>query len=117
MRVENRATIASASAKVANEVATDRLLGNVPRAVDLRSRLARPLLAQRWDKETQRSFWVVSDGVGVRCLTVNGLTAKEVAAIGTRLDFQVGRGGFELSPQVMREIIEAEIDVVVEFVH
>jgi hypothetical protein len=117
MPAGNSATIASASASLANENATGRLLGTLPHAAEIRARLATRLFAQHWDKETQRSFWVMSDGVGVRCLTVSGLNAKEIAAIGARVVSHTNRGDFDLSPQVMREIIEAEIDVAVEFVH
>lgn len=117
MPAGNSATIASASASLANENATGRLLGNLPHAAEIRTRLATPLFAQHWDKATQRSFWVMSDGVGVRCLTVSGLSAKEIDAIGARIVTHTHRGAFDLSPQVMREIIEAEIDVAVEFVH
>ena len=113
----NKATIASASASLANENATVRVLGNLPHAAEIRAKLATPLLAQHWDKATQRSFWLMSDGVGVRCLTVTGLNAKEVAAIGARVETHTNRNVFDLSPQAMREIIEAEIDVAVEFVH
>src|SRR5688572_33012509 len=109
MPAGDRATIASASASLANENATGRLLGNLPHAAQIRARLATPLLAQHWDKATQRSFWVMSDGVGVRCLTVSGLNAKEVAAIGARVETHTSRSVFDLSPQTMREIIEAEI--------
>jgi hypothetical protein len=90
---------------------------NLPRAAEIRAKLATPLLARHWDKATQRSFWLMSDGVGVRCLTVTGLNAKEVAAIGARVETHTRRTDFDLSAQAMREIIEAEIDVSVEFVH
>jgi hypothetical protein len=116
MPAGNKATIASASASLANETATVRVLGNLPHAAEIRAKLATPLLAQHWDKATQRSFWLMSDGVGVRCLTVTGLNAKEVAAIGARVQTHTNRSVFDLSPQAMREIIVAEIDVAVEFV-
>jgi hypothetical protein len=75
------------------------------------------LLFQHWDELTQRAIWIASDGSQVRCVTVTGLSVHEMADMWVSFNERLSRAKFNLSPQLVREIIEAEIDVSVALVN
>lgn len=79
--------------------------------------MAEPLLFQHWDDSTERAIWIASDGTHVRCVTVAGLSVLEMADMWVSFGERISRARFNLSPQLVREIIEAEIDVSVELVN
>jgi hypothetical protein len=89
----------------------------VPEATDLQSKLTEPLLFQHWDEHRQRAIWIASDGIRVRCVTVSGLCALEMASMWVSFNERITRAHFNLSPQLVRDIIEAEIDVSVALVN
>ena len=109
--------IASLSAAISNVLETTRLLAEVPQAHEIREKLTEPLLFQHWDELTQRAIWIASDGSRVRCVTVTGLSAYEMADMWLSFNERIIRAAFNLSPQLVREIIEAEIDVPVALVN
>lgn len=84
---------------------------------EIRKKLAEPLLFQHWDELTQRAIWIASDGSQVRCVTVTGPSAHEMADMWVSLNVRIIRAAFNLSPQLVRDIIEAEIDVSVALVN
>jgi hypothetical protein len=89
----------------------------VPHAGALREKLTEPLLFQHWDESTQRAIWIASDGIRVRCVTVTGLSVFEMADMWVSFNERISRARFNLSPQLVRDIIEAEIDVSVALVN
>ncbi len=93
------------------------MLAEVPQAGALQGKLAEPLLFQHWDEHTDRAIWIASDGSHVRCVMVTGLSAQEMADMWTSFFERISRAKFNLSPQLVREIIEAEIDVSVALVN
>jgi hypothetical protein len=109
--------IASLSAAISNVLETSRLLAEVPQLGEIREQLAQPLLFQHWDEPTQRAIWVASNGNQVRCVTVTGLSVHEMADMWVSFNERLSRAKFNLSPQLVREIIEAEIDVSVALVN
>jgi hypothetical protein len=113
-RLQTRITSLSAALSDAPE--TNRLLAEVPQAAAIREKLAEPLLFQHWDELTQRAIWIASDGTHVRCVTVTGLSGIEMADMWLSFNQRLSRAKFNLSPQLVREIIEAEIDVSVVLV-
>jgi hypothetical protein len=117
--VQNRAQtrIASLSAAISNLPETTRLLAALPQLDQLREKLAEPLLFQHWDELTQRAIWIASDGSQVRCVTVTGLSVHEMGDMWVSFNQRLSRASFNLSPQLVREIIEAEIDVAVALVN
>jgi hypothetical protein len=117
--LQNRAQtrITSLSAEVSNVLETTRLLAEVPQFGAIREKLAEPLLFQHWDERSQRAIWIASDGSHVRCVTVTGLSAYEMADMWVSFNERLSRARFNLSPQLVREIIEAEIDVSVALVN
>lgn len=119
MDLRNRAEtrIASLSAAISNIPETARLLAEVPQAREIGEKLSEPLLFQHWDDLTQRAIWLASDGSYVRCVTVTGLSVHEIADLWLSFNVRIIRAAFNLSPQLVREIIEAEIDVSVALVN
>lgn len=112
------ARVSSLSAAISNAPETARLLARVPQAADtLSEKLAEPLLFQHWDESTQCAIWIASDGTHVRCVTVTGLSVLEMADMWLSFGERISRASFNLSPQLLRDIIEAEIDVSVALVH
>ncbi len=109
--------ISSLSAAISNAPETNRLLAGVPEAAAIREKLDEPLLFQHWDEPTQRAIWIASDGSHVRCVTVTGLSVHEMADMWVSFNERISRANFNLSPQLVREIIEAEIDVSVALVN
>jgi hypothetical protein len=109
--------ISSLSAAVSNVLETTRLLAEVPQADKIRDKLIEPLLFQHWDEITERAIWIASDGSHVRCVTVTGLSAREMGGMWVSFNERIIRAAFNLSPQLVREIIEAEIDVSVALVN
>jgi len=109
--------IASLSAALSSVPETARLLAEVPQLDQIRDKLAEPLLFQHWDELAQRAIWIASDGSQVRCVTVTGLSVHEMADMWLSFNQRLSRAGFNLSPQLVREIIEAEIDVSVALVN
>lgn len=75
-----------ADARIEDDAALDRLLEPLPEAEELRVRLRRPLFVRAWDADAQRDYWVQSDGMHVRCLTLSGLTLRQAAAVRVRWD-------------------------------
>jgi hypothetical protein len=96
---------------------TTRLLAEIPQLGQIREKLGEPLLLQHWDELTQRAIWIASDGSQVRCVTVTGLSVHEMADMWVSFNERLSRAKFNLSPQLVREIIEAEIDVSVALVN
>jgi len=118
LKGDSQARVASLSAAICNAPETARLLARVPQAADtLSEKLAEPLFFQHWDESTQCAIWIASDGTHVRCVTVTGLSVLEMADMWVSFDERISRAGFNLSPQLLRDIIEAEIDVSVALVH
>jgi hypothetical protein len=109
--------ISSLSAAISNALETTRLLAEVPQVYEIREKLTEPLLFQHWDEPTQRAIWVASDGSHVRCVTVTGLSVHEMADMWLSFNVRIRRAAFNLSPQLVRDIIEAEIDVSVALVN
>jgi hypothetical protein len=106
------------SAAICDGSETARLLARVPQAAGtLREKLGEPLLFQHWDDAAQRAVWIASDGIHVRCVTVTGLSVFEMADMWVSFGERLSRAKFNLSPQLVREIIEAEIDVPVLLVN
>ena len=105
------------SAEISNVPETTRLLAAVPQFGQMREKLAQPLLFQHWDELSQRAIWIASDGSHVRCVTVTGLSVHEMADMWVSFNERLSRAKFNLSPQLVREIIEAEIDVSVVLVN
>jgi len=105
------------SAEISNVLETNRLLAEVPQFGQIREKLAEPLLFQHWDERSQRAIWIAGDGSHVRCVTVTGLSAHEMADMWVSFNERLSRAKFNLSPQLVREIIEAEIDVSVVLVN
>lgn len=93
------------------------MLAGAPHADEIRGRLMEPLLFQHWDEPTQRAIWIASDGSRARCVVVTGLTTCEMADMWVSFNERLSRARFNLSPQLVREIIEAEIDISVALVN
>lgn len=94
------------------------MLARVPQAAgSLGDKLAEPMLFQHWDDSTQRAIWIASDGIRVRCVTVTGLSVLEMGDMWVSFGERISRARFDLSPQLVRDIIEAEIDVAVLLVN
>jgi hypothetical protein len=109
--------VASTSAHLSNVLAMERLLELVPFGGELRALLIEPLLFQHWDDATERAFWLASDGAEVRCVTITGLGALQMADLWSRFHDGISRAQFNISPQLVREIIEARMRVSVELVN
>jgi hypothetical protein len=105
------------SAALSNALATARLLESVPYGGELRALLIEPLLFQHWDDATERAFWLASDGTDVRCVTITGLGALQMADLWGNFNDRISRAQFSISPQLVREIIEARMRVPVELVN
>jgi hypothetical protein len=113
-----QARVSSLSAEICNGPETARLLARVPQAaVTLSEKLAEPLLFQHWDDFMQCAIWIASDGTHARCITVTGLSGLEMADMWVSFGERILRAKLNLSPQLVRDIIEAEIDVSVALVN
>ena len=118
LKSNSQARVSSLSAAICNVSETTRLLARVPQAAgSLSQKLAEPLLFQHWDDSTQCAVWIASDGTHVRCVTVTGLSMLEMADMWMSFGERVLRARFNLSAQLVRDIIEAEIDVSVALVN
>jgi hypothetical protein len=117
LRIRLQTRITSLSAALSDIPETSRLLATVPQAEAIRDKLAEPLLFQHWDELTERAIWIASDGSHLRCVTVTGLSVLEMADMWVSFNERLSRAKFNLSPQLVREIIEAEIDVMVVLVN
>ena len=117
LRIRLQTRITSLSAALSDIPETSRLLATVPQAEAIRDKLAEPLLFQHWDELTERAIWIASDGSHLRCVTVTGLSVIEMADMWVSFNERLSRANFNLSPQLVREIIEAEIDVTVVLVN
>lgn len=114
----SQARIASLSAAVCDVPETTRLLACVPQlAGALSEKLSEPLLFQHWDDSTECAIWIASDGTHVRCVTVTGLSGLEMADMWVSFGERISRARFNLSAELVRDIIEAEIDVPVALVN
>jgi hypothetical protein len=109
--------VTSFSAEVSNVHETSRLLADVPQLGQIREKLGERLLFQHWDQLSQRAIWIASNGIQVRCVTVTGLSVHDMAGMWVSFNERLSRAKFNLSPQLVREIIEAEIDVSVVLVN
>jgi hypothetical protein len=110
-------SVASVSAAITDTRAVKRLLAAIPHSGQIRPHLCETFFFHHWDDRTQRAFWVTGDGSCLRCITVNGLTAFEMVEIVTSDSYGVARQTFAVSPQVIRSILEAEMDVVVTLIN
>lgn len=118
LKGRSQARVSSLSAEICNASETARLLARIPQAADsLREKLAEPLLFQHWDDPTQCAIWIASDGTHARCVTVTGLSVLEMADMWVSFGERISRARFNLSPQLLRDIIEAEIEVSVALVN
>ena len=117
LQIRSQTRITSLSAAISNVLETTRLLAVAPQLAQIREKLTEPLLFQHWDELTQRAIWIASDGSHVRCVTVTGLSVHEMADMWMSFNERLSRAKFNLSPQLVREIIEAEIDVSVALVN
>lgn len=107
----------SAFGHISHPVETSRLLAAAPQAAEIRGRLIEPLRFQHWDELTQRAIWIASDGSQARCVTVTGPSTSEMAEMWVSFNQRLSRARLNLSPQLVREIIEAETDVSVVLVN
>jgi len=118
LKVSTQARVSSLSAAICNVPETTRLLARVPHAAGtLSEKLSERLLFQHWDDFTQCAIWIASDGTHVRCVTVAGLSVLEMADMWVSFGERISRARFNLSAQLVRDIIEAEIDVSVALVN
>lgn len=118
LKSNSQARVSSLSAAIGNVPETTRLLARVPQvARKLSEKLAEPLLFQHWDDSTQCAIWIASDGMHVRCVTVAGLSVLEMGDMWVSFGQRLSRARFNLSAQLVRDIIEAEIDVPVALVN
>jgi hypothetical protein len=118
LKSNSQARVASLSAAIGDVPETTRLLACVPQAAgSLSEKLAEPLLFQHWDDSTQCAIWIAIDGTHVRCVTVTGLSVLEMADMWVSFGERISRARFNLSAQLVRDIIEAEIDVSVALVN
>ncbi|HTV50818.1 MAG TPA: hypothetical protein VME21_06495 [Steroidobacteraceae bacterium] len=83
--------------------ALEQLLSPLPENAELRPRLTTPLFVRAWHADTQRDYWVVSDGTRVVCYTLSGLTLQQAAAVRVRWDAK--RTLEELNEEALAEII------------
>jgi hypothetical protein len=76
-------SIFRADALVTDPDALSRLLEPLPDPGSVREALSggEPFFAQAWHPETNRDYWVASDGEHVACFTVAGLTAHQAAEV------------------------------------
>jgi hypothetical protein len=109
-------TISPTRALVADGAALSQLLHEVPESEDIRALLNRPYFTRRWQRSTNRSFWISSDGTTAVCLTVNGLDLDETVALWICFDEHWRRGRSNLSATTLCAIIESEIGLKVEIV-
>lgn len=93
------------------------MLADVPYGEKIRGQLGERLLFQHWDDASQRAIWVSSDGDIARCVVVSGLSPAEMSQIWIGFNERMERASFNLSPGLVREIIEMEIDLQVVLVH
>ena len=107
-------TISTTRALVADEVALDRLLDDVPDGEVIRTELDRPYFTRRWQQGISRSFWITSDGTTAVCLTLKGLDLDETVALWVCFDQHQRRDGFNLSAETLSQILETEIGLTVE---
>jgi hypothetical protein len=107
-------TISTTHALVADEVALNRLLDDVPDGEVIRTELNRPYFTRRWQHSISRSFWITSDGTTAECLTLKGLDLDETVALWVCFDQHQRRAGFKLSAQSLSQIVEAEIGLILE---
>ena len=107
-------TISTTRALVADGVALDQLLDELPDAEEIRTELDKPYFTRRWQQSMSRSFWITSDGTIAVCLTLIGLDLDETVALWLCFDAHRRRAGFNLSAQTLSQIIEAEIGLTVE---
>ena len=117
MRNRAQTRITSFSAEISNVHETSRLLAQVPQLRQIREKLAEPLLFQHWDQHSQRAIWIAGNGSQLRCVTVTGLSVHDMADMWVSFNERLSRAKFNLSAQLVREIIEAEIDVSVVLVN
>jgi hypothetical protein len=110
-------SVASVSAALTDARAVKRLLAAIPHSRQIRPHLSETFFFHHWDDRTQRAFWVTSDGSCLRCVTVTGLTAFEMVEIVTSDSYGMARAAFAVSPQVIRSILEAEMDIVVMLIN
>ena len=106
-------TISTTRALIADGVALDELLHEVPETEGIRAELAKPCLVRRWQHSASRSFWITSDGTTAVCLTLRGLDLDETVALWVCFDVH-RRDDFVLSAHTLSEIIKAEIGLSVE---
>ncbi len=92
-----------------------RLLDDVPDAGEICPELSKPYWTRRWRPSDQRSFWIASDGTTAVCHTLTGLELDEVIALWLSFEEYRRRPGFTLSASSLREIIETELGLTVEF--
>jgi len=95
-----------ADARVDDAVALTRLLESLPEAGELRSQLNGRFFARAWDKESNRDYWVTSDGTHAGCYTVCGLNLKQAAAVRVRWDALGGQ--LALTERILAELVSAE---------
>jgi hypothetical protein len=83
---EEEVRVLRADASVHDAAALDRLLSQLPEGEELRSHLHNVFFARAWHKETDRDYWLSSDGALATCFTLCGLTFKQAAAVRVRWD-------------------------------
>lgn len=93
-----------AEARVGDEVALARLLSALPEGGELRPRLSQTFFGRAWHRESERDFWVVSDGSRVSCFTIEGLTLRQAAAVRVRWDAH-STNGVPLTEKLLKRVI------------
>jgi hypothetical protein len=103
-----------ADAHVDDELSLRRLLESLPEADEIRAQLSRRFFARAWDKDSNRDYWVRSDGKQAACFTVCGLTLKQAAAVRVRWDALTST--VDLSERILGELVSAETGETVQVI-
>lgn len=94
-----------ADARVDDDAAVRRLLLAVPEAQEVEAMLARTFFVRAWDKNTNRDYWLKSNGQLASLFTLYGLNLKQAAAVRVRWD---ARSHELLNERMLAELVSAE---------
>ena len=99
-------------ARVDDPVQLKNMLAQLPEADEVSPQLRKQFFARAWEKESERDFWIVSDGNLASCFTVCGLTLKQAAAVRVQWDAMSNRPA--LTERVLAELVSAQTGATVE---
>lgn len=100
--------ITSAQALVADFIALEQLLDEVPDGGEISLELCNPCFMRRWRYSDEQSFCIASDGTTAVCHTVTGLRFDEMIAPWLILDDYRRWPGFTPSAPSRGNIIDTE---------